>query len=285
MKVSVGEIKSDFNGYGRLAALSAKLAGCEFDDIELDFSSCTWFDANMSAPLGVVLAHASDRFNNVQITGLRVGVEAILAKNRFLVGYGYSPRSDTYDTTIPYRRLQTDEDRYFTAYANQHLKRQEIPHMSEALSKRFKDSILEVFTNAATHSETVLGIFVCGQYFHKTSRLDFSIADAGIGIRKKIAKELGRRMNSDQAIDWALQDGHTTRKGSVPGGLGLKLLREFIALNKGRMQIVSARGYWELDAGQQRLERIAHFFPGTVVNIEINTADSNSYRLSSECGN
>lgn len=285
MKFSVGEIRSDFNGYARLADLSAKLAECEFDEIELDFSNCTWFDANMSAPLGVVLSHTSDRFNDVQIKGLRAGVEAILAKNRFLVGYGYPPRSDTYGSTIPYRRLQVDEERYFTSYVNQHLKRQEIPHMSEALSKRFKDSILEVFANAATHSETILGIFVCGQYFHKTKRLDFSIADAGIGIRKKIAKELGRKMNSDQAIDWALQEGHTTRRGSVPGGLGLKLLREFIALNKGRMQIVSARGYWEMNAGQQRLERIDHSFPGTVVNIEINTADTNSYCLRSESEN
>ncbi len=285
MKLAIGEIRSDFGGYSRLAKLAADGADLWFDNLELDLSSCAWFDANMSAPLGVVLAQVSDRLNDVKIRGLRHDVNAILTKNQFLVGYGYPPREDTYGSTIPYRRIQADDGRYFTGYVNRHLKREELPKMSEALSRRFKDSILEVFTNAAAHSETTLGVFTCGQYFHKTHRLDFSVADAGIGIRRKIAKELNLRMNSDKAIEWALQEGHTTRKGSIPGGLGLKLLREFVTLNKGRIQIVSDRGYWELDAGREILKRMDHSFPGTVVNIEINTADTSSYRLRSESGN
>jgi hypothetical protein len=79
-----------------------------------------------------------------------------------------------------------------------------------------------------------------------------------------------------------LQEGHTTRKGKIPGGLGLKMLREFITRNQGRIQIVSDRGYWQLDAGQETLTRMEHAFPGTVVNIEINTADQASYRLRTE---
>ena len=154
--------------------------------------------------------------------------------------------------------------------------------MSEALSERFKNSILEIFVNAAMHSESKLGIFACGQYFPQQDRLDFCVADAGIGIRRKIYKELGLKMNSDKAIEWALQEGNTTRKGSVPGGLGLKLIREFIAMNKGRIQIVSDRGYWEFSPQGETLTRIDTPFPGTVINIEINTADTSSYRLRSE---
>ncbi len=89
-------------------------------------------------------------------------------------------------------------------------------------------------------------------------------------------------MNSDQAILWALQEGNTTRKGSVPGGLGLKLLREFVALNQGRIQIVSDRGYWECGSRGETAKRLDHSFPGTVVNLEINTADNKSYGLISE---
>jgi hypothetical protein len=154
--------------------------------------------------------------------------------------------------------------------------------MSEALSERFKNSILEIFVNAAMHSESKLGIFACGQYFPQQDRLDFCVADAGIGIRRKIHKELGLKMNSDKAIEWALQEGNTTRTGSVPGGLGLKLIREFIAMNKGRIQIVSDRGYWEFSPRGETLARIDTPFPGTVINIEINTADTSSYRLRSE---
>ena len=92
-------------------------------------------------------------------------------------------------------------------------------------------------------------------------------------------------MNSDKAIEWALQEGNTTRKGNVPGGLGLKLIREFITMNKGRIQIVSDRGYWEFSPQGETLTRIDTSFPGTVINIEINTADTSSYRLRSESEN
>jgi len=36
---------------------------------------------------------------------------------------------------------------------------------------------------------------------------------------------------------------------TIPGGLGLKLLGEFINLNGGRLQIISDAGYWSLEKG------------------------------------
>lgn len=282
MIVRIDDIRSTFEGFSRLADLAAEVGDCSFDTIEVDMTSTSWIDANMSAPLGVLFARWSDALNTVQPVGLRPGVEAILAKNLFLVGYGFPERPDTYGTVIPFRRFKPDDNRYFVAYINKHLVGKGIPKMSEGLGRRFKDSLLEIFVNAAMHSETTVGIMACGQFFPTQHRLDFCIADAGIGIRRKIRKELNLAMKSDRAIHWALEDGNTTRKGSIPGGLGLKLLREFIALNKGCIQIVSDRGFWRFDAQGETLMRMPHSFPGTVVNLEINTADTNSYCLSSE---
>lgn len=236
----------------------------------------------MSAPLGVLFARWADDLNTVQPVALRPNVEAILKKNRFLVGYGYPERPDTHGTVIPFRRFQPDDDRYFVSYVNKHLAGKGIPKMSEGLGRRFNDSLLEIFVNSAMHSETKLGIFACGQFFPTQHRLDFCVADAGIGFRRKIKKELGLTLNSDKAILRALEEGNTTKTGSVPGGLGLKLLREFVCLNKGRIQIVSDRGYWECGPDGETVERMERSFPGTVVNLEINTADTKSYRLSSE---
>ncbi|MGB3275000.1 MAG: ATP-binding protein [Castellaniella sp.] len=283
MKFLIHDVRCNIEGYDRIARLSSDLKPLWFEQIELDFSGCEWFDANMSAPLGVVLALAADRINDVRLMNLRPGVESILSRNRFLLGYGYQERTDAYGSTLPYRRLQPDDARYFSAYVDANLERQRIPRMSDGLSRRFKDSILEIFDNAAVHSETELGIFVCGQYFHKRHKLDFSIADAGIGIRRKIANELGLKMPSHDAIAWALETGNTTRQGKIPGGMGLKIMREFIEINRGRLQIVSDRGYWEqCDDGKLVHRRMDDSFPGTVINIEINTADERSYRLSSE---
>lgn len=276
------DIRGDFDGFARLAALAADTVGYTFEDIEVDMSSTNWFEAHMSAPLGVVFARLSDEFNTVQPVGLQKAVEIILKKNRFLAAYGYDTRQDDYGTVIPYRRFNPEDDRYFVAYLNKHLAGKGIPKMTDGLGRRFKDSILEIFMNSAMHSETKLGIFACGQFYPTVQRLDFCIADAGIGIRRKIRHELNLRMNSDKAIVWALQEGNTTRTGDVPGGLGLKLLREFVALNGGRIQIVSDRGYWECRGDTETVKRFEHSFPGTVVNLEINTADTRAYCLRSE---
>ena len=60
------------------------------------------------------------------------------------------------------------------------------------------------------------------------------------------------------------------------------MLREFIVKNEGRIQIVSEKGYWELSEGKVKTRAFSEPFPGTIVNIEINTADAKSYRLVSE---
>jgi hypothetical protein len=168
-KVALGEIRSNEQGFSRLAVLAAALDSYLLDTVDVDFSACTWFDANMSAPLGVVFAHALDKLNTLKPCGLRQGVETILAKNHFLTGFGFPDKADTHGTTIPYHRFSATDDRYFAAYLNRHLRGKDLPIMSEALSQRFKNSILEIFVNAAMHSESKLGIFACGQYFPTTA--------------------------------------------------------------------------------------------------------------------
>src|SRR5437667_371956 len=127
-----------------------------------------------------------------------------------------------------------------------------------------------------------LGIFSCGQFFPKRHRLDFSVADLGIGVRRNVKEHAGLDLPAHKAIVWATQEHNTTKRGPIPGGLGLKLLSEFINLNGGRLQIVSDAGYWSLEKGHTETALLRLPFPGTVVNVEINTSDTQSYALSSE---
>ncbi len=92
----------------------------------------------------------------------------------------------------------------------------------------------------------------------------------------------GLDLPAEHAIVWATNGRNTTKSGSIPGGLGLKLLKEFIGLNGGRLQIVSDAGYWCLDKNQAQTTRLRSPFPGTAVTLEINTSDAQSYTLSSE---
>jgi hypothetical protein len=74
----------------------------------------------------------------------------------------------------------------------------------------------------------------------------------------------------------AFQDGFSTRPEL--GGMGLKLLKEFIIDNKGRLDIYSHSGHAIIDASGEQYDLIDSYFKGTVVNITINI-DQKAYYL------
>lgn len=282
MKVPLGDVRSEYDGFLQLAQLAAQLKEVSLQHIEIDMSRVQWFAANMCAPLGAILYKVSRNLNRVVISEIPAKVENILSRNGFLQNYGRRVKADTYGTTIEYKRFEPKDDRYFGSYINRYMVGRGLPEMSPGLRKKFQESIYEIFSNAVIHSRTKLGIYSCGQFFPTKRRLDFSIADLGMGIRQNVKEKIGLDLAGEKAIEWAITGHNTTKSGPVPGGLGLKLLREFIIMNQGRIQIVSDRGYLELKEGQPILKRLPQAFPGTVVNIEFNTADDRSYCLSSE---
>ena len=154
--------------------------------------------------------------------------------------------------------------------------------MSAAIMKKFRESVIEIFSNAVLHSKTTLGIFSCGQFFPNRHRLDFSVVDLGVGIKQNVMEHTGLDLPPDEAILWATKGRNTTKRGPIPGGLGLKLLTEFVNLNEGRLQIVSDAGYWCLRKDQVATVHLPLPFPGTAVSLEIRTDDTRSYALTSE---
>jgi signal transduction histidine kinase len=229
-----------------------------------------------------VLAGIADNLNTIEIVNVPLAIERILRKNRFLVYYSYPALEDTNRTTIPFRRVQLADKGRFEDYLQTHLKGKGIPSMSAGLGRVFKQSIFEVFQNAVTHSKSRLGVFVCGQFYPNLQRVDLTIADAGVGIRTNVRNYLKRKVSSVAAIRWALEKGNTTKTGAQPGGVGLKFLRDFVLRNEGKIQIASRQGFYEFHDGQDDFIKIESDFPGTVVNLEINTGDTKSYRLVEE---
>ncbi|MEC4681401.1 MAG: ATP-binding protein [Nitrospirota bacterium] len=283
MKFALPEIRHNLAGFEELVHLHRELENCRFVTVEIDMTSADWFDADMCAPFGAILYRLGQLGNQVHLTNVRPGVEKILSKNGFLSHYGRMLLPDTYGTTIPYQRFDVKDDRFFASYVeSRFVQRSEMPRMSPGLVKRFREGVFEIFSNAVIHSQTQLGIFSCGQFFPKRNRLDFSVADLGIGIQRNVKEHTGVDLPAHEAIEWATQAHNTTKRGQIPGGLGLKLLSEFITLNGGRMQIVSDSGYWSLEKDQTQIMLLPRPFPGTVVSVEINTSDTQSYALSSE---
>jgi len=283
VKLTLPEVRHDQAGFNALMRLHGQSSDCFLDNVEIDLGATSWFDADMCAAFGAILYRLGENLNTVTLTNIRSGVGNILSKNGFLSHYGREKIPDRWGTTIPYRRFDVKDDRYFADYIeNELIHRSEMPAMSSGLLKKFRESIFEIFSNAVLHSRTELGIFSCGQFFPARHRLDFSVADLGIGMRQNIKDNTGLDFSPEAAITWAMQGRNTTKRGRVPGGLGLKLLGEFIDLNGGCIQIVSDAGYWRRENGKTVTMALSHTFPGTVVTVEINTEDTNSYKLASE---
>jgi hypothetical protein len=282
MNISLGKILNNAVGYQELISLYHNAHSSGDQIIELDFSNTSWFDANICAPLGALLHRLRAEGKTIQIGNLNQGVKKILSKNAFLKDFGMTTEADVNRTTMQYSRFEPVQEKVFPSYVETHFKGKGIPKMSPLLAAKFKEGILELFSNAVLHSDTKHGIFVCGQYFPRSKRLDFSIVDMGVGIRHNVQTKKGLIMKAEDAIEWALTGNNTTKTGSIPGGLGLKLIRDFIQLNGGRIQIVSDAGYWETQKEKNTVLPFTAPFPGTLVNIEINTADKCSYQLASE---
>ena len=282
----VGRVGSDFSGFSRLALLSRQLDEAGTESVVIDMMLIDWFDANMCAPLGALLYRAIRRGGSVSLANLRTephhDVRGIFLRNGFLARFGQVGEPDTYGTTVEYSRFEVDQERTFAEYADAVLKGVHVPKMTVALRKWMMESVCEVFGNAVAHSRTQCGIHACGQYYRSRHRLDFSVADVGIGIHGSVGEKSGQAVPATEAIQWAVSGQNTTRTGSVPGGVGLKRLREFITLNKGRMQIASGDGYWELSANRESVSEMENSFPGTVVNLEFDAADKRSFCLQSE---
>lgn len=282
MKYYLPTIRSDREGFTRLAQLKNELSNLVDDVLVVDFSRCGFFDANMAASLKAVLSISTKDPKTISIENLPQQIENILRKNHFLNEYGYSSIRDTNRTTLPYQCFQLSNRVAFDDYLNNHLSGKGIPEMSPKLNKKFRQSIFEVFENCATHSNSNQGVFVCGQFYPQKHSLDLTIADVGVGIRTNVRRFLKNDISSIDAIRWAMVEGNTSKTGSKPGGFGLALLKNFIEHNRGKIQIVSRQGYYEFSNGKEKFEKLDVDFPGTTINLEINTNDNNSYCLSSE---
>lgn len=283
MRFALPAIHHDRDGFAILARFHAEAENCFLDDIEIDMKATTWFDADMCAAFGAILYYLGTRLNSIHLVNINSDIERILSKNGFLSHYGRKKIPDNWGTTVAYQRFDAGDNRYFREYVeNEFIHRSEIPKMSSGLLKKFRKNIYEIFDNAEVHSETQWGVFSCGQFFPKKNRLDFTVADLGVGMHRKVCDHIQGDLSPEQAISWATAEQNTTKVDNIPGGLGLKLLREFIDLNGGCIQIASDAGYWQRKNRKTNTSALPQRFPGTVVSVEINTADDSSYRLSSE---
>jgi hypothetical protein len=275
-------IQSDYKGYKILLDFFNKTNGLFLDEIILNFQNNTWFEANLFAVLGAILNKIEDDLNPIKIENLPKKLETLMRRNHFSSHFGGDKLPDFYETTIKYKKFRPTEEKLFKNYLDRELLSSRLlPDMSIQLRKKINESIFEIFNNAILHGNCK-NIFTCGQSFKVNNRLDFTIVDLGTTIKANINNYLDANLTGEEAIQWAAKEGNTTKSGAIPGGLGLSLIREFLEKNNGKIQIISAEGFWEQKEQMMDAKGFALEFPGTIVNLEFNTDDKMSYYLASE---
>lgn len=282
-QIPLKNLNNDLEGFESIGQIWADLQDERENEIALNARNVSWLSGEMCAALGALMHRVELAPNRVEIKGMGSTIRNALRRNRFLTVFGIEPKQDSWKTTVPYRQFTIYEVLDFSNYALESLvTRNEMPDMTEPLRRRIIEQFCELFENAVSHSETEFGIHSCGQYYRTKQRLNFVLVDMGIGIPASIGKKYNDGLpfaSPEEAIKWATEGANTSRMGSIPGGLGLKLLRKFIDLNGGEIQIASDYGYWRLSVNGEQTRRLKTPFPGTAVSVSINTADRKKYSI------
>lgn len=263
-----------YSAFGQIYAEACKRPESYF---QIDCSLLSFCGGNLSAALSVVHRQLADQGKGLVFNNMQPSVQSVL-NDAGLFGPALQRQRPS---VIPLTPFNAGESSRFDLFVRKGLEGKGLPKMSKGLEHEFFTGIHELFTNFEIHSQSARGAYVCGQLFPRLGRVELSLVDHGIGIPTKIIAR-GYAPTPHSAIAWAMTGTNTTREGDVPGGLGLKVLREFIALNQGELTIASHGGFWKEAGGQLDIRPLAHPFPGTAVTVVVNTKDARSYRLTKE---
>lgn len=280
--IDIPDIKSNFDGYNYLCSLYHQLKNCKDKYITFNFSKANFIEANLCALIGTIFEMLEENNNIISLENINHKIANILRRNSFLIKYGYPTLNDRFDTSLKYERLNPQEETKFYGYIKDELfSKTDFPSLSNKLKSEITKNFFELYENARTHGKCNF-IHICGQFFPKAPKkpLHFTIVDKGITIKENVCNFLAESLSGSETIQWAIVRGNSTKQ--EVGGLGLGIIFDFINLNKGKIHIVSADGYYEFSNGQETTKTLSNPFEGTLVNLTFDLTDKHHYYLEEE---
>jgi hypothetical protein len=281
-----GRIASDQDGFEFLCHISYASSSARSQEIIFDFSGNDYFQENLCSPFGAFLERLKTKGNTILFDQLPLHIETEFQRIGFYdVVFPELATSDRGEGVLRLQKFALTDVGSFQDYINERLlSYQGFPTLSALLKKKINTSILEIFNNCYTHGRCDF-VYTCGEFYPEESILRFGISDMGATIRANVnayLKKSGSSIPGKDAIEWAVEPGNTTKEGAIPGGLGLSMIRDFLRLNEGSIQIISSNGYWQEKKGIIFANTLKDRFLGTIVNLEFNLNDNSSYMLRSE---
>lgn len=280
-------LNTSINAHRILGEFAEFLKHADCERLVLDMSDVTFIASNQFAVLGCLLesyldAHPDSR---ISLSDLQSPIIEMVRKNGFyshLEGIDQLP--DKHHTVIPYKVFNVFDIQEYELYLTLTLfGRDDLPAMSDQYRYMIQDYLLEVFKNVVDHTSST-NVYTCGQFFPKKKLLHFTVVDSGETIPYNVNRyfdSMGRE-SPDNILQWALQEGTTTRADKAPRGVGLYLISDFIQKNRGKLYIVSGNESYVLSSGGENYYYLEQPFPGTIVTLVFNLNDKTRYGLDSD---
>jgi len=261
-----------------------------FEDVRFDFTNCWFLRSNAVAFLGGLARHVESLGGSVIFdweTLRSNSVRANLCQNGFAGNFGYNAKAWS-GHSIPYREeMEPDMNEimdYLTySWVGKWVK------VTDRLRDAISGRMWEIYSNAFEHSGTEVGVFTCGQHFRHHKDLILTVVDFGRGIPSNVKAFLSQyvdetrvsKLSGADCMKWAFERGNTTSMGGVARGLGFDLLKEFVRVNQGKLEVYSNDGYAIIDKEGERFDNCYISFQGTVVHITLR-CDEKLYRFYDE---
>lgn len=252
-------------------------------EVKFDFSQCHFLRQNAVAFLGGLVRLIQHRSGTVHfdLDSLQNKIRMNLAQNGFLAAFGH-PGGPWFGNSIPYREDVADDPESVIDYLRDNWLGRGWVHISESLRDAIVGRVWEIYANAFEHGQSEVGVFSCGQYYRKLRELKLTVVDFGVGIPSNVRLfARNHKIQASKALKWAFMRGTTTKPNGTGRGLGLDLLKEFVTLNDGRLDVFSHEGYALIDKDEKSFSNRSSFFEGTLVNITLK-CDESYYHFASE---
>lgn len=280
-------VVADKAGFEFFAEFYNGILGSQETDVYVNFDQCKEFDANLAAVLGAILDCMTENGRRMYVSNPKErGVRRALSRNKFLKAFDVQTRNEDRENFIVYRKFGTDEPLAFKSFINSDLiRKQRFPHCTPKAAEKIIESIYEIFANAASHGKCRY-IYCCGEVHSRggKSMMDMTFVNLGTTVVENVNTYLqtryGKQLGACETLRWAFVKGNTTKP--IPGGLGLDILKEFIGMNEGTIQMVSGNAMLEIENNTVTGTLLDRFFPGTIVNVEFNCSDQKAYLLPDE---
>jgi anti-sigma regulatory factor (Ser/Thr protein kinase) len=231
-----------------LASIHQAVEGSAYEDLVLDFEECT---AAFAGPMLGICAQVMKLREVGMSFSLVLPTAAGLARlfrnanwAHFLEPATYAPSTFKGYTQIPATQFRTPEDQNRAVNRVVNAILVAIPDIQRQDFAALEWSINEITDNVLTHAQSWIGGLVQVSTFQKDrKRIEYIVADAGIGIPVSLRETHSELTSDTEALDRAIREG-VTRDRSVGQGNGLF----------GSYQICShSRGTFYVHAGNARL--------------------------------